>query len=168
MLSISKLCIICGTEFFCHRTKQSKFQRCCSKECENIRRKGIRFSPRTEFKKGQPAHNFKGGKFKDKYGYIRIRKKDHHRANQTGYVYEHIVIWEESNNKILPADWVIHHYNGIKDDNRPENLVGMPRKNHSPSLDEGLIKERLREVEKERDYWRKLYEGILYQKRDTG
>ena len=39
-------------------------------------------------------------------------------------------MWEQANDKPLPEGWVIHHYNGIKNDNRSSNLLAMPNKKH--------------------------------------
>jgi len=51
-----------------------------------------------------------------------LRKKDHPRANPNGYVFEHIVVMEDMIGRPLLPDENVHHKNGIKDDNRPENL----------------------------------------------
>ena len=39
---------------------------------------------------------------------------------------EHRVIWQESHGPI-PKDWLVHHLNGNKRDNRLENLACIPR-----------------------------------------
>jgi len=79
---------------------------------------------------GDKACNWKGGRIKDGQGYILIYKPDHPRADKRHYVREHILTWERVNGKSLPKDWHVHHLNGITDDNRPVNLVGLPRKSH--------------------------------------
>jgi predicted RNA-binding Zn-ribbon protein involved in translation (DUF1610 family) len=71
-----------------------------------------------------------GGRNKNKAGYILILKPDHPRAHKTGYVLEHIVVWEQAHGKRLPKGWIIHHLNGIPDDNRPVNLQALPNKKH--------------------------------------
>lgn len=56
-------------------------------------------------------------------GYIYIYRPDHPRANRGGYVREHLVIMEEKLDRSLKSGEVIHHINGEKDDNRPDNLM---------------------------------------------
>lgn len=79
---------------------------------------------------GTENHGWKGGRCKSG-GYIRLLRPQHIKANSQGYVAEHIVVWEETHNKPLPAGWFIHHLNGIKDDNRPVNLAALPSMKHA-------------------------------------
>ena len=46
------------------------------------------------------------------------------------YTPEHRLVWEQSHGKPIPQGWVVHHLNGVKADNRPENLVAMSRHFH--------------------------------------
>lgn len=93
--------------------------------------------------KGEKSYNWKGGRIQT-HGYTLIRNPEHPRASK-GYVREHIVIWESVHNKKLPDGWIIHHLNGVKDDNRPENLVAMIRGRHSDLAEP--YKKRIRELE---------------------
>jgi len=74
--------------------------------------------------------NWKGGKHKTRRGYILRQAPGHPRANSKNYVYEHILIWEEIHGRPLPKGWSVHHINGIKSDNRPVNLAGLPNMKH--------------------------------------
>jgi hypothetical protein len=68
--------------------------------------------------------NWKGGRRKDKDGCILIKDPSHLRADSyTGYVYEHILVAEKALGKPLTIDIIVHHFNEVRSDNRPENLV---------------------------------------------
>ncbi len=49
-------------------------------------------------------------------------RKGHPRADKGGYVLEHILVMEEKLGRPLAVHERVHHINGIRDDNRPENL----------------------------------------------
>jgi hypothetical protein len=56
-----------------------------------------------------------------KAGYVMVRIPDHPRASG-GSVFEHILVAEEVLGRYLVDGQSVHHINGLKDDNRPENL----------------------------------------------
>lgn len=100
---------------------------------------------------GSKHGNWKGGKFKDTQGYIRMLAPNHPRAvrySGSKYVGEHILVWEDAHGCPLPDNWLVHHLNGIKDDNRPENLKGLPKKCHDTHALLHAVQERVRELEK--------------------
>lgn len=81
--------------------------------------------------KHRPKKYSQKGRVKTSHGYIVVYLPPHPRANTQGYVYEHILVWEEFHGKPLPKGWIVHHLNGIRSDNRPRNLEGMPSMKHN-------------------------------------
>jgi len=77
---------------------------------------------RFKSRKGSKAPNWKGGKLAEKRGYIFIWKPYHPLANKDGYIFEHRLVMEKKLGRFLTKKEVVHHINGIKNDNRPENL----------------------------------------------
>jgi len=104
---------------------------------------------RLSAKRGPDCHWWTGGRHKDSNGYVTIRMPDHRLANATGTVKEHHLVWEKHHGKQVPKGWVVHHLNGVRDDNRPENLAAMPRIAHTERENGILTKTRIKELEAE-------------------
>lgn len=51
-------------------------------------------------------------------------------ADKNGYVMRHRLVMAEQLGRMLTADEVVHHLNGNREDNRPENLVVMMKRDH--------------------------------------
>lgn len=116
-------CEECGNTFERHNIKR----RYCGRDCFNIALdKGL-------------VHKYKV--WKGKNGYML-------RGMKGGTVFEHRFVWEKHNGQ-LPKGWLVHHLNGKRDDNRIENLMGMPRKRHSPTLIIKPYRKRIIELELE-------------------
>lgn len=81
--------------------------------------------------RGRQNNNWKGGRYKDSSGYFILHKPDHPFATTRGYVKEHRAIWEFYNNATLLPWAAVHHINGIRDDNRIENLIAMNKSTHA-------------------------------------
>lgn len=70
-------------------------------------------------KKGSEHCKWKGGIWKDKDGYLLL--------NVNGKrIREHRLVWETYHNCCLLPWAIIHHINGVKDDNTIENLQAIP------------------------------------------
>ncbi len=101
------------------RTKEyrEKMSRAC---------KGKQFSKRyrAKLKKaciGKKNHNWKGGRYKVK-SYVMVKKPKHPNRNGRGYVSEHRLVMESYIDRYLTKHEIVHHRNGVRDDNRIKNL----------------------------------------------
>ncbi len=72
---------------------------------------------------GPESHRWKGGTIIHR-GYIYRYAPDHPAtlASPPLYVREHRLVMEHSLGRYLREDEIVHHKNGVKNDNRPENL----------------------------------------------
>lgn len=95
-------------------------------------------------------------------GYVRVWAPDHPRAYR-GTVREHILVAERTIGRSLRSGEVVHHINGVRDDNRPENLqvmtIGEHMRLHNLCYSDGLLLDWLR--------WIALRLNRTPQKRDT-
>lgn len=78
-------------------------------------------------------YSWKGGRIKHSAGYICIHQPEHPRASR-GYIYEHRFIMEKQMDRYLHPWETVHHINGIKDDNRIENLKLLPGNEHNTKI----------------------------------
>ena len=113
-------CIGCGKERWVDKrtTKSSKFTGLCT-PCRNRREALTRL--------GINHPNWKGGRGKTKDGYITIRgiHSDNFffpMVNRQGSIHEHRLVMAKYLGRCLLPWEIIHHKNGIRDDNRLENL----------------------------------------------
>lgn len=126
-------------------------RRYCTAACRmkahraNIDRTGKRHTPEARAKMGAnpPAgarsSQWKGGRFESQgYTHVMISTLPEDMqalARQTNpkgkYILEHRAVAAAQLGRPITRDEVVHHVNGIKTDNRPENLVVVPRADHS-------------------------------------
>lgn len=67
--------------------------------------------------------NWGGGRSIASNGYVLIRVgTEHHLSDVRGYAYEHRLVAEKMIGRKLKPGEIVHHLNGVKTDNRQENL----------------------------------------------
>jgi hypothetical protein len=90
--------------------------------------------PRTEYHKeimrkhhadfnGDKNPCWRGGKTKSVLGYVWVYAPDHPKAIHGKYVPEQVLVMEKLIGRYLTDDEVVHHINGKKNENDPENLA---------------------------------------------
>ena len=85
--------------------------------------------------KGKRSFGWKGGRIKDKLGYIHIWKPEHPNAKMKGYVQEHRLVMSEHLGRPLESYEIVHHKNAVKDDNRLKNLELLTKKVHRGTVE---------------------------------
>lgn len=63
-------------------------------------------------------------------GYVMLLMKGHHEADTNGYIFEHRYVMEQHLKRRLAPNEIVHHKNGIKIDNRLDNLQVMTQAEH--------------------------------------
>lgn len=70
----------------------------------------------------KPKRKRTGRKWKNDDGYVLVYLPEHPNARKGGDLAEHTLVMSESLGRPLLPGETVHHKNGIRDDNRPENL----------------------------------------------
>ena len=101
-------CQNCEKEFF---SKNNQYKigwgRFCSVKCSSQMENNPRWN---------------GGRRISYQGYVMVKMPSHSASDSNGYVREHRLIMEKQIKRQLNPSEVVHHINGLKQDNRPENL----------------------------------------------
>ena len=122
--------------------------------CECVRKLG---KPRGLYErfKGKDNPNWRGGKRKNGFGYIDIWIPPDspymsmcRRGNQN-YIVEHRLVMAQHIGRCLDRFEIVHHLNGVRDDNRLSNLALVTRSNHSNRTLLKIYQKRIRELESE-------------------
>lgn len=116
---------MCGREFKVpqHAVKKGR-GRFCSPSCAG------KAKPK-HIQVGELNPSWKGGLTKSSKGYWYVRKPDHPRAGKNGYVKRADLVAEQMLGRPLLPEEEVHHKNRNKEDDAPDNLEALTRKEHA-------------------------------------
>src|SRR3990167_938541 len=66
--------------------------------------------------------NWKGGRTITPEGYVLTHMPEHPKSKPNGYIYEHRLIMEKKIGRYLHRWEIVHHIDGNRQNNKPENL----------------------------------------------
>jgi len=123
-------CSECGKE----RWVQLVSSKPINERCTSCVSSAHRHSPETRRKISEAllrerSPRWKGGTFVSR-GYVMVYKPEHPRASKWGYIKRAILVLEEKLGRTIADGCDAHHINGIKSDDRPENLQEINHKTH--------------------------------------
>lgn len=123
---ITLTCTVCNQDFSLGKANAAERSSgalgvTCSRKCDTLRRTTNTVGREHN---GRPA-------VRDHAGYIRVWEPDHPNAFRNGWVLEHRLVMEQVLGRLLATGEHVHHINGQKWDNRPENLAVLGHSEHS-------------------------------------
>ena len=88
--------------------------------------------------KGSKSGLWKGGRTVTPSGYVWVTAPEGHPRTHRGYVAEHCLVAEKKIGRYLREGESVHHINGVKSDNRPENLQVFATESEHQSFEDRL------------------------------
>lgn len=138
---ISTFCNNCKKKIEIYRYRKGLYGKIfCNRKCKT---EWMKTSPLFK-KENNPRWN--GGRYEER-GYVYVNAQNHPNKTRNGYIFEHRLVMEKSIGRYLDKDEHIHHLNGIKNDNRAENLIIVNNKNHDRFSIKHALEERIRKLE---------------------
>lgn len=112
--NLNLICCVCNTKFTQKRANNTEY---CSRECKKL---GVSRKSRGLCVRGSKKH-VKGTGYITTSGYKIISMK-HANATKRGQIMEHVFIMSNELGRPINKKETVHHKNGIRSDNRIENL----------------------------------------------
>lgn len=113
-------------EYFWLNGKRKRYQsycKPCQRQALNDHRRTSRGLPADAVLRVGPEPKPEGYCYTHKRGrYVMEKRVGHHRADQYGYVPQHILVAEEKYGIAITDDFTVHHKNRRRGDNHPDNL----------------------------------------------
>lgn len=119
----------------------------------NLKKYGIKSRSISKASKGHFRNQgkkhpmWKGGKIITEKGYVLIYSPNHPYKTKSNYVLEHRLVMERHLRRYLKPNEIVHHINGIKNDNRIENLCLTIRQSHEHDTLVKTLQKRIRYLE---------------------
>ena len=121
-----RFCVVCGKQIERPRFRTPLHRSTCGIICRNR----LIAKTRTNWNlSGANNPAWKGGIKKDQ-GYVYVMKKNHPKRNKAGYVKRANLIMEKMIGRMLKKDEMVHHRDGNRANDNPENLRLMKRRPH--------------------------------------
>lgn len=115
--SVRLICKHCGLEYLVTPARADK-SNYCSYSCNAKQNK----PKRKNYPAGEEHPRWKGGRLINSQGYVLVYCPEYQSLGNSNYVREHRLVMEKEIGRCLRPEEDIHHINGIKTDNRIENL----------------------------------------------
>jgi hypothetical protein len=115
----------------------------CSNRCSSLY--GHKINPGRAI--GPKSRLWTGGRKVTAEGYILIYSPNHPNRVDRIYVFEHRLVMEKYLGRYLKKNEIIHHINGIKNDNRIKNLLLTDRHLHEHGTMIKILQKRIRYLE---------------------
>lgn len=109
---------------------------CESSVCRRLREIGIRMRTNSESHVGKFRLN-KQGRFISNDGYIQVwlpPKHPYSGMSSNNWIAEHRLVMAQALGRCLLSTELVHHINGVKSDNRIDNLQILPRSKHRADI----------------------------------
>jgi hypothetical protein len=118
-----KKCECCGVDYFSKKWKAIFCSHVCYRKILNHKKfTDYRIENNIDLNIPKKFKAPNGSGHRDPHGYVYINKVDHPNAQKRGRIYEHTFVMSKHLGRPLNKGENVHHKNGIKDDNRIENL----------------------------------------------